>query len=377
MTTLSVRTALKRSIEASSNGAQTVIFTAKGQACIMNVIKKFDMSTIDQTMSGTHPAFIVNGVEIPQIYIGTYEGSIVNGEMVSQAYLKPASDNMLTLAAQAAAAGPGFHLMTNAEWAMLEMLAIKNRWNPTGNVSFGLSDIGYPVDYPGVNVDGYEAGSGKAGLIFTGSGPIQYRLDGTFTGISDLIGNGFEPVLGVRLAGSELQVIPNNNVARQGADWSASSIEWKAIDGLTGDFISPTYTGSFESNDYTPTTPRSIRFGIASSATDPYTLSSQATAYGVFNPYVNMQNKGITPVSEHALKIIKIMGLFPLLNSLPGNDGIQLGSSNDTSLNNWERMLWRGGYYWDSPNQGLYYVHLVYGRTNSNNASGRLAYYAP
>lgn len=373
MTTLTVRDAIKRSIESASNGKQTVIFTTKGQPCIMNIIPKFDMSTVDATLSGTHPAFIVNGVEVSRILIGTYEGALKNGELVSQAYVAPEGRQTPDeLTSYARANGPGFHLMTNAEWAMLQLLAVKNGYNPFGNTMFGNTD-GVGADYTGVNVNGYPAGDGRAGLIFTGSGPIQYRYDGTFTGISDLVGNAYEPVLGLRIVSGEIQVIPNNNAAMTSTNLSAASTEWKAIDGSNGAFITPTFTGTLAEFNYVATTPKSVR--IALDSTEPYTLSTGATALGGYAPFTGMLNKGITPVSSIAIKILKALGIFPLTPTLQGNDGIQIGVANVGTLNGYEYTAWRGGYYWEAPNQGLNSLLLCYGRTSQNNSSGRIAYY--
>ena len=77
--TILVKDSLRQSVEIASGGEQTVLYTAKGQPTYMNIIKKFDMSTIDPSLSGTHPAFIVDGVEKPEIFIGTYQGRIVGG----------------------------------------------------------------------------------------------------------------------------------------------------------------------------------------------------------------------------------------------------------------------------------------------------------
>ena len=65
---------MRQSVELASGGLQTVMYTAKGQPTYMNIIQKYDMSTIDPSLSGTHPAFIVDGVEKPEIFIGTYQG---------------------------------------------------------------------------------------------------------------------------------------------------------------------------------------------------------------------------------------------------------------------------------------------------------------
>ena len=74
--TILIKDSLRQSVELASGGLQTVLYTAKGQPTYMNIIQKYDMSTIDPSLSGTHPAFIVDGVEKPEIFIGTYQGVI-------------------------------------------------------------------------------------------------------------------------------------------------------------------------------------------------------------------------------------------------------------------------------------------------------------
>ncbi|EML3987540.1 hypothetical protein RFG92_005347, partial [Klebsiella pneumoniae] len=83
MTTILIKDALRQSVEAASGGLQTVLYTAKGQPSFMNIIEKFDMSVIDPALSGTHPAFIINGTEVSQILVGTYTASLINGELLS------------------------------------------------------------------------------------------------------------------------------------------------------------------------------------------------------------------------------------------------------------------------------------------------------
>ena len=105
--------ALKLAVEAETNGEQTIIFTEKGQPSFMYKLAKFDMSTVNAAWSGTHPAFIVDGVEKDYMYIGVYSGVLKNGEIVSQ----PNQDPRLplpTLDQQAyiAACGAGFHMMS-------------------------------------------------------------------------------------------------------------------------------------------------------------------------------------------------------------------------------------------------------------------------
>ena len=70
----------------------------------------------------THPAFIVNGVEIPGFYYGKYQAKVYN----SVAYSLPGEDptasiNFDTARARCEAKGAGWHLSTNAEWAAIAL----------------------------------------------------------------------------------------------------------------------------------------------------------------------------------------------------------------------------------------------------------------
>ncbi len=138
--TILIKDSLRQSVELASGGLQTVLYTAKGQATYMNIIQKYDMSTIDASLSGTHPAFIVDGVEKPEIFIGTYQGRIVNGELLSLPNVEPSHstnyDNFLTAAR---ACGNGHHLITNAEWSAVALQCYKDNTQPLGNTYYGRS----------------------------------------------------------------------------------------------------------------------------------------------------------------------------------------------------------------------------------------------
>ncbi|MDE4663436.1 hypothetical protein PXW78_27055, partial [Klebsiella pneumoniae] len=86
MATILIKDRLRQSVEAASGGLQTIVYTKKGQPCFMNVLAKFDLSEVDSSLSGTHPAFIVDDKEFSQILIGTYQMRVIDGEMVSQPY---------------------------------------------------------------------------------------------------------------------------------------------------------------------------------------------------------------------------------------------------------------------------------------------------
>lgn len=86
----------------------------------------------------THPAFIVNGVEIPGFYYGKYQAKVYN----SVAYSLPGEDptasiNFDTARARCEAKGAGWHLSTNAEWAAIALWCKKNGFLPYGNNNYG------------------------------------------------------------------------------------------------------------------------------------------------------------------------------------------------------------------------------------------------
>lgn len=66
-------------------------------------------------------------------------------------------------------------------------------------------------------------------LTLTGSGPLDWYLDGTPGSLCDVVGNQFEQDYGYRIVAGELQIMENNDAAHPETDLSASSAAWKAI----------------------------------------------------------------------------------------------------------------------------------------------------
>ena len=91
MTTIIIKDHLRQAIESASGGRQTVLYTPKGQASFVTIFNKVDLKTLNPDLSGTHPAFIINGKEVSQLFIGTYQGTIIDGELVSQPWTLPSS----------------------------------------------------------------------------------------------------------------------------------------------------------------------------------------------------------------------------------------------------------------------------------------------
>lgn len=340
--TILIKDSLRQSVELASGGLQTVLYTAKGQATYMNIIQKYDMSTIDASLSGTHPAFIVDGVEKPEIFIGTYLGKLVDGELLSLPNVEPSHstnyDNFLTAAR---ACGKGHHLITNAEWSAVALQCYKNDTQPFGNTYYGRSSQN-PL-LVGRRADGLNPGNttGSARTL-TGSGPVQWRHNGKESGIADLSGNVWEWSAGMRIFNGEIQVIADNNASKLAIDLGAASTEWKAIDGATGNLVTPDGAG---------TTVGTIKY--ADGGTADYTING-----GSFGAIRNLSTT--KPVTAAALARLKALCLYPHTENTASYNGDYFGKSMTG-----ETLPVRGGNWYIAANAGVFALYLRYARSST------------
>ena len=273
---------LKKVVEASSNGDQTVLFTKTGQPTFVNIIKKFNIEDVYPELSaagisGVHPAFKVGTSTLDRIYVGTYPTALVNGELVSQPWQAASGFSVLQITPQAllqqymTATGLNAHGCTTAEASMLRALAIKANYSPRGNDGLGASAS--DLTQKGVRVDGKSVGEAvvltntifgaqRSSDFLTGSSPASFRTGNKPTGIAEL-GQGYAgTTYGVRIVKGEVQVYGNPFDKNQAnADYGsfkaifASQADfmngWSAIDATTGALITPNYTGVFSYNGAT------------------------------------------------------------------------------------------------------------------------------
>ena len=196
-----------------------VIFDSRGIPDIMVVFTPDELGL---------PAEI-RGKAVKEYAISKYPNTLIGGVPYSMPYQQPAvninHDEAIRLCESK---GPGWHLITNDEWAALAHQSRKNGTLPRGN-----TDCGKSHSHPEETGTTYKDSSGDSKTL-TGSGPVTWNHDHTAEGVADMCGNIWEHVGGIRFMDGQVQVIPDNGAAA-GADQSRDSKEWKAIHTADGD----------------------------------------------------------------------------------------------------------------------------------------------
>ena len=384
-----------------------VKYDADGNPSIFVRFPKMKSSDLDASLPDhTHPAFIINGVEQDEILLGKYTASSLTGSgsdggtLYSLPNMPPAhtrtADAFLT---QLRAFGSGVSGMTVADRGFILLLAQKNGWNPGGNSDYGHCykdatryELGKSVKvgdkrgyrgwlyecliahttavelYPDISplywkklkhIGGVEAyptmhdsGQNNIILTLTGSGPLDWYLDGTPGSLCDIVGNQFEQDYGYRLVGNELQIMENNNAAHPDTDLSTSSAAWKAILPNAAD------------DGYTLVAPGTAGTLHWTWANSKITLDTVTPSFD--NEYRGTSFKDLAVNSEnlpHIPYIVRELGLFP-------TQGSTMKGYYYMQFSNEERFPRRGGYCSSGSGIGLGYEDCSSPRSYASRSFG-------
>jgi sulfatase modifying factor 1 len=349
---------VKLALKATCPG-NDIILDDKGLPSVMVRIPKFKISdVITGGSDSTHPAFLVNGIEVPEIYISKYQNVVHNGRAYSLPGEDPAN-NMTwdTARGYCEAKGPGWHMMTKAEYAAIALWCKKNGFLPYGNNNYGKdSRETLPIAIPAV-LDS----QGRTLRTLTGTGPITWSHNKAIDGIWDLNGNVSEWTGGIRTVYGELQLLANNNAADSNNPQTVDAATWKAIDATTGDFVDPNETG---------TTPGTVKADCVSNKPQyRTTVETQSESFSAVISAVTCD----ASIGDAAKAVLIAYGL---LADDPGFDyeGDQLYFNNVAA----ERLFNSGGNYPYTPYAGVFYANgSNYSRTNVYASVGfRSAYVA-
>ena len=289
-----------------------VIFDDRGRPDILVVFTPDELKLPDT----------LKGRKVKEYAISKYPNTMIDGRPYSLPFMPPAvnvnHDEAIRLCE---AKGPGWHLITNDEWAALARQSWENDTVPTGNTNSGKSH-----SHPEQKGTTYQNSYGKT---LAGSGPIEWNHDRTAEGVADMVGNVWEHVGGVRFLNGQAQIIPNNEAAA-GADQSPDSKEWTAIYTPDGD---PVYYNVKDGEIVLqPTAPEGKDYD------------------GV--PFCDLHERADMDVPD---KLIEL-GLYPA----PGYEGEEYFWLDTDG----ERCVFRGGSWSYGSSAGVFYLNGDYARSN-------------
>jgi hypothetical protein len=309
-----------------------------------------------------HPAFTVNSGE-KEIYIGKYQACLLAANGVvdntsgiyagSRPFVQQKSSVNFDQAQAFAKANNngttinGFHLMTNAEWAAVQIRCIAGATQPFGNTNYGRDDRDPSITGRCYTLNQFGISSDQARWL-TGSGGIKTSHNYDVSGIFDLCGNVWEWVGGLRLKDGEIQILTNNDAANPAADMTLNSVAWMAIL-RDGTIVSPG-------------TANTLKFDPSGNLTNALSTSGNSS-----HPFETQSLVSPVVATDAGVILLKQLGVIPYTTGL-NSDYFYYNNSG-------ELVLVRGGHCGDGSLSGVSALYLYFGRGFSYWSCGfRLAF---
>lgn len=328
----------------SHYGGNSLISDDAGLPSVMVYIPAFKNSDVlNGGDDSTHPAFIVNGKEIPGFYYSKYENVVIDGKAYSLPGEKPTVwTSLATITKYCEAKGHGWHLSTAAEWAAIALWCKKNGFLPYGANSWGKDSR--ESDYKAIAAN--QDGEGNINLVATGTGPLTWSHDGTASGIWDMNGNVWEWQAGLRLVWGELQLLANNDAADPDNPQNATSTCWKAINAADGTLVEPE---CFVSDTAVKTSGSTVKLDYVGNVWIYSTGVSNAENMSRSCEFVSAT---CTDAIGEATKVL--LRSLALLPDVGATAEIYEGDRMNWNNNYAERLIYRGGCYNNVKDAGVF-----------------------
>ena len=330
MSNSNLKDVLRLAVEAASGGKQTVRYTKKGQPCFFTVIDQVSLQTLSPEFSeaanelGPHPAFKKGETYAKKLLVATYASAMIDGELVSQPNRTADWSNSLSATiGLITQQGENWNVINSLQYSLLKSISYSADHFVEGNTSkLGWSKFrpelaGRPADgkHPTeITVESGYDDMAQASQILGGSGPVQFRHDNTYTGVSDLVnGIGWTACIGTRVVGTELQVYdgPNHEgmssltMARLKDLRTSTESGWWAIDATTGNLIPTSATGTLVDGSYSTTTPNSVRI------TDYGTVATNAIHTGGTSAQIGGEPIWYSELNPKVTARLALYSLYP------------------------------------------------------------------
>lgn len=338
-----------------------------GLPSILVYIPKFKLSDV---LAGgddsVHPAFIVNGKEIPGFYYSKYQNIVFDGKAYSLPLEDPTTlikyDEGLKYCEDK---GYGWHLSTAAEWAAIALWCKKNGTLPYGNCNHGKD--GRESNY--VAVPTLYSEEGYINRVATGTGPLTWSHDRTPSGIWDLNGNVWEWQGGIRFVWGELQILSNNNAADCDNPQNETSTSWKAINAADGTLVDPECSVS---DTACKTSGNTVKLDYAN-GTGTYSTGitdASTESRSCYFAYLACTDA----ISDAAKMLLRALALLPEegseVNDYEGDNVAFVTAAS-------ERSVVRGGNWYSLNNAGMFFFNAAIDRKSTHQAYGVRAAYIP
>lgn len=341
-----------------SGGTNEAIYNDVGLPSIMvRKDKKQKSEVIAGASAGTHPAFIVDGVEVPSFYMSKFLNVVYKGRAYSLPMQDPGNSmNFDNAKLYCEANGMGFHLPTIAEYSFIAHEAKNRGTMPRGNNQYG-KDYSAPWEK---GIPTFMSDATNVGRVATGSGPVSWSDNWQEDGIWDLNGNVYEWQGAYRTVNGEIQIIPDNNAAKQVLQNPESSL-WKAIM-PDGSLVDPGTAGTLKW-DYLAAPATGATFRLNNTIEFP---AVDETPYGAMS-FASLTAAAGVNVPE----IMKVLSLFP---NVPSGD---YGSDQIYMRTLGERLASRGGNWSNASNAGVFSLNGAYPRSHVHTSLGFRSAFIP